>query len=163
MTFRTPLFAVPFGLAALQGWHTHKRLPERMATHFDFAGNANGWMSRPAFFAFYFVLLGFMAATFLGIPALIRKLPVGLINLPNRHHWLAPERREETIADLAGRVRGLGLVTLLFIVAVMQLVLTANLGDGRLPARPMWTGLALIVAVTVGWTIALFRHYRLPP
>jgi RNA polymerase sigma factor (sigma-70 family) len=69
-----------------------------VASHFDFAGRPDGWMTRPAFllwsslveigFPLFFVMVGFG----------IRFLPVNQFtfkNIPNREYWLAPQRRDE--------------------------------------------------------------------
>jgi hypothetical protein len=55
-TLATLLWFAPLALA-YRYWQAWDRLPIRMASHFDAAGRANGWMSRDA--AFYFDL-GFM-------------------------------------------------------------------------------------------------------
>src|SRR5436305_13166641 len=73
-------------------------LPERVATHFDFRGEANGWMSKEAD-------LLLMAALGVGLPLFLigicyatRFFPARLVNLPHREYWLAPGRRRETAA-----------------------------------------------------------------
>src|SRR5215510_11384097 len=70
-----------------------QKFPEQVATHFNFSGQPDGWMSRPAY-------LLFIAGLSLGLPLFIvgscyvlRFLPPGAINLPHRKVWLAPERR----------------------------------------------------------------------
>jgi len=49
---------------ALRYWQVWDRLPARMATHFDAAGQANGWMSRGASLAFTLGFMAFMLAVF---------------------------------------------------------------------------------------------------
>ena len=153
---------LPFAIAVSQWWRYHDRLPERMATHFDAAGRANSWMSRQGFFVFSFGMLAFMSLVFFGAGGLIRLLPPRLVNLPNRDYWLAPERRDATIADMATRMARLGLVALLFIVAIDELVLRANVAGGDLPGAPIWIGLALVLALTAVWMVRLYRRFRLP-
>lgn len=72
-------------------------LPDVVPSHFDGNGNADGSMSRPA----YVALIGALQLLFLvGLPLLgmsIGKLPNSMINIPNKEHWLAPERRDQTM------------------------------------------------------------------
>jgi hypothetical protein len=49
---------------ALRYWQVWDRLPARMATHFDAAGRANGWMSRETSLAFTLGFMAFMLAVF---------------------------------------------------------------------------------------------------
>lgn len=157
------LFAIPPVLAGLQAWRAYDRLPDRVATHFNFAGQPDGWMSPQGFFAFYIGLLGFMSLVFGGVPLLVHKLPPRLVNLPNRDYWLAPERRDATIEDLSARTSFFGLLVLLFIVGVHELVLRANLGNGILATTPLWIALAGLFAFAGVWMVRLHRRYRLPP
>jgi Domain of unknown function (DUF1648) len=49
---------------ALRYWQVWDRLPANMASHFDAAGRANGWMSREVSLAFTLGFLAFMLAAF---------------------------------------------------------------------------------------------------
>ena len=65
-------------LFALRTWQVWDRLPARMATHFNAAGQANGWMSREANLEFSLGFLAFMLAIFSGVLwASHRKISVG--------------------------------------------------------------------------------------
>src|SRR5687768_10431534 len=76
------------------------QLPARVATHFDFQGHPNGWMSRSGHLTFMWILGTILPLLPVVILYLTRSLPPGLINVPNRDYWLAPERRQETLAYL---------------------------------------------------------------
>src|SRR5947207_13752518 len=94
------------GLAALLVvWWLHmrhflRRLPEKIATHFDGSGVPNGWMPRDALGSFDFIFLVFVLAVVIGSAFLIRVLPVSLINVPHRDYWFAPERRRQSHARM---------------------------------------------------------------
>jgi hypothetical protein len=49
---------------ALRYWQVWDRLPANMATHFDAAGRANGWMSREVSLAFTLGFMAFMLVVF---------------------------------------------------------------------------------------------------
>jgi len=51
-------------ILALRNWQVWNRLPARMATHFDLAGHANGWMSREMSLGFDLGLMAMMLAIF---------------------------------------------------------------------------------------------------
>ena len=57
-----------------------------------------------------------------------RRLPVSLINLPNKDYWLAPERRDATLAWIGGWSTMFGAATLLLMMALMRQVERVNLG-----------------------------------
>src|SRR5215475_5458980 len=99
------------------------RLPYPVAVHFDAAGTPNGWMPPPLFAAFHLGLLALLAAVFLGLPRTLRRLPAHLINLPRKDYWLAPERREATLARLGDRLAWLGLAVIGFVTFGEELVL----------------------------------------
>jgi hypothetical protein len=72
------------------------QLPDHVATHFNGSGEPNGWMSRPANQRFMLVF-GFAFPLFVVLLCyLARFLSSGLVNLPRRDYWLAPERRKGT-------------------------------------------------------------------
>jgi len=57
------LWFAPVALG-IRYWQIWDRLPIRMASHFDAAGRANGWMTRDAALYFDLAFLVFLAATF---------------------------------------------------------------------------------------------------
>ena len=138
-------------------------LPERVATHFGLAGAPDGWMSKAAFVTFSVSILAFVIVVFVSSGSLFRILPRGLINVPNRDYWLAPERR-------AGAARLFmrwmlwalsGLVA--FLTGVNHLVWQAN---ARTPPRLHESGFIVLLAVflvaSVAWVALLFRAFAVP-
>ena len=80
-------------LAMLHIGFYYPALPAQMASHFGPNGEANGYMTKLGFAAFYVVMMAFYAALFAGIGGLLKVLPVNSINLPHKEYWLAPERK----------------------------------------------------------------------
>lgn len=99
-----------------------------------------------------------------GTLLLARHAP-GLVNLPYRDHWLAPERRQQTLDELGRRlaVLGLGLV-LLFAGLHYQELQRAQPGWPAVPALA-WTAGAVSLGLGFAcWMLALMRRFgRLPP
>ena len=71
-------------------------LPERVASHFDGSGRADGWSSRDAFIATWYGVIVLVNIWPLVIGPLMRKLPPGLLSLPNKEYWLADDISSRT-------------------------------------------------------------------
>ncbi len=151
------LFAVIFlgslAVAAVQ-------MPERVATHFNAAGNPNGWMSLRQ----HLLILG-IGGTLL--PAILATAFYGLrftraerLRIPNREHWLAPERRAETFAWLFRHALWFDCLWLAFFTAIGLLILQANtVHPPRLAPGP---SLALGAGFTAGvilWGVCMIRRF----
>jgi len=72
------------------------------------------------------VLLG-ISAIFMLTPRMLRRVPVSLINLPNKEYWLAPERRDESMRFLEREMQWMGVLTVAFLLLVLHLAIRANL------------------------------------
>ena len=155
-------FAGLIALAVVDLLSYYPALPEQVAVHFNAAGEADGWASKPGLVAIYLGTFPVLAAMFVGIAWGLRKLPASMINLPNKDYWLAPERREATLAFLASWLLWMGNATLLFLVVVLHLTLLANLQpEPKLPDTfwPAFIGYLGFVAV---WIVRLYRRFRKP-
>lgn len=158
---RIVFLALAAATLAQMAWY-YPRLPTRMASHFDAAGQVNAFMPKDAFFVVHLVVLGLMSFAFLLVPALITRLPPGMINLPNKDYWLAPERRAHTAEKLQSFLVGFGNVMLLFLLLVFREALRANLlPSPHLPSR-IWVLLVLLGVWVIYWTVRFVRAFRLP-
>jgi hypothetical protein len=134
-----------------------------ISSHFNPAGEPNGQQTISQFFTTYITIIVLEVVLFFGAPAALRYVPSGLINLPNREYWLAPERRAQTLADLNTRFNWLGVATVALVLVVMQWVLTANLsGDPRLPSFAVWIPLGAYLAFAIWWMVQLAAAFRRP-
>lgn len=156
-------FLVLLLAAGGQVLYHYGRLPESMASHFNFEGKPDGWQSRSAFFMLEFLVVGILAAVFLLLPALLHRIPSSLINLPHREHWLAPERRREALDRMGCFLTWFGCASLIFLLAVIEVVIRVNLGgEVRLPGSWLWPALGGYAAFLIAWVIALLRAFRVP-
>jgi len=159
-TSTIPVIAL-LAVAALQIAYYYPRLPALVASHFDVSGMPNRYEPKATFLVLYVGVLVGLAVVYVVIPRLMLALPVEYINLPNKAYWLAPERREATVAFFMDRFTIFGAVTLALIVLVFQLGFTANLSTQTFPsAMGLWL-LGAYGVFAVGWlaTLAL-RFYR---
>ena len=123
-------------------WATHGHLPERVATHFGHAGAPNAWMSRTGLAKF---IIGFAV----GLPvllhlvfAVIRCLGRAGCNIPQRFYWLAPERRDATLAYVqTGFAWFICLLVGLF-AGIHYLILNANAHHPASLSMPLFIAIA---------------------
>lgn len=137
------------------------RLPERMATHFNGAGEADGWMSRSdhQLFMLIFGLAFPMVIVLLSYAT--RFLPRGMVNIPNRDYWLAPERRTETSSYLVYHSLWLACLAVCFVIGLEFSTLQANLQHP--PHLSLYALLVTVIpflAGTVVWVVVVMRHFR---
>src|SRR5262249_54895493 len=80
----------------VQGRYYAAKLPDILATHFGGRGFPNGWQTHSAFFVTEIFVVALATVIGFGVPALMGLIPASLLNVPNKDHWFAPERREST-------------------------------------------------------------------
>ena len=135
-----------------------------MASHFDSSGHPNGWSSRAGFFGVYLAMTVVLALVFLAMPMTFRRFPRSVVSLPRRDYWLAPERVEATSRFIESRMLLFGIVTLVFEILVLQLAISANLGDEpRLPSAPTYLMLVGYFAFTGIWLYRFITHFTRRP
>ena len=139
------------------------RLPERVASHFDFAGRANAWMGRSTYLLAMAALGLALPGLFLSMAWLVRRLPVDLVNLPNRHYWLSPEHRDATSAELARRFVWLASLVLAFFMIVNLLVVDANQRNPAQLSNAIWAWMAIFLLTTFAWLASLVRYFSRVP
>ena len=151
------------GVALVQSLYYYPQLPETVASHYNAAGSADGWASKTAFLAFYIGMVCFMAGLFALLPRWVRRLPASMINIPNKHYWLAPERREQTMDRFAAQMLSFGIAVVLILVVVFQHVINANLpGSQGFSTTTMAIILGGFLLGVLVWTVRMLRSYRVP-
>lgn len=100
-----------------------------VASHFNFTGRPDGWMTRSQFLSWaVLVEIGF-PLFFIAVGFGIRFLPVNRFtfkNIPNREHWLAPERREEMFNCIFRNYLWMACFAALHMLAIQFLMIYAN-------------------------------------
>jgi hypothetical protein len=159
---RSPLPALACVLAAsaaLLVWQS-TQLPETVATHFNAAGKADGWMSRDRHLISslaFGLLFPFLPTV---IFALALRLPVKWVNLPHKHHWLAPERANETCRWLIRHGLWLTCLLMCLTTAVQALILQANLqSPQRLSPSLSLLALGGFLAGMATWLLVFWRRF----
>jgi len=158
----TLLVAMLAGAVLQLAW-AYPQLPAIVATHFDGAGRPNGWMRRDMLVVFQAGLIAVMLLSFVGLPRWLGRMPTSWYSLPHRDYWLAPERRDETLADIQRQMMWLASAIIGMIIVITQLVIQANLAsEPVLPRATVWTLLAVFLVFTAVWTVRFILRFRRP-
>jgi uncharacterized membrane protein len=158
------LLALPVQVAAAHIVWAAPRLPPTVASHFDAAGQPNGWMPRETFLILYGATIVGLAVLFVLAGKLLEWVPARWINLPNKAHWLHPSRRAETFAYWRRWFAASGCTILAFLIAVMHLAIRANLATPPVLGGAVWGVLAAFLLVTGALTLSMLRRFgRIPP
>lgn len=126
-------------------------LPDVVASHFDGAGVPHGWSSKTAFFLLYAVMIGVIYVSFVTVPAWHARRAALQVEVPR---W-----RARVLASLRVRMAWLGVVHLLMAIAVVQMVLDANIEHRPLTSVIYWL-LGGYFVFLIGWLIAWFAWVR---
>jgi serine/threonine-protein kinase len=148
--------------AVFQAAWYYPQLPATVASHFDGEGRPNGWMSREGFFTLQAIVLGVQVAVFVAGMRLVRRLPDRWINLPHKDYWLAPERREASLAYLETWGLWMACAGFAFFLGIFQLTIEANLRRGHLPLGPTWVLMAGFIGYTLFALARLLLRFRRP-
>jgi hypothetical protein len=161
--FFLPLFIALAASGAAFIIATAGDLPAQVASHFGRTDQPNAWTPRDTYVA---IMVGAATLLPLFLVTLITWLPrifPGAVNLPNRDYWLAPERRERSLAAFADFGWAFGCLLTLFIVGVHWVVVVANTSvPTQLPDRPFQGLIAGFIAAMCLWTVALCLRFRRP-
>jgi uncharacterized membrane protein len=151
-------------LGFLQARNFAAAMPGLMATHFGASGSANGWQTKGQFFIVEIVMLAVCLLIGFGIPAIIAAAPPSLVNLPNKEFWLAPVRRDHTLAVFRIQMTWFACALLTFLIVVNQLVFNANQSVPRHLNGPQFTmALLAFLGFVAMWTIRLISHFSKTP
>ena len=157
------IYAFLYALALIQVGTYAESLPATMATHFGPGGVPNGYMRKEGFIVFYLGFMFFLPGLMMAISVLIEKLPVSLINIPNKKYWMTAARREQTVRSLARGTRVLGLMTGLFLIAIDQLVINANMVKPPvLDERGTWLFLCAFVFSIISFLLWIIIRFQKP-
>jgi uncharacterized membrane protein len=105
-------------------------LPNRLAVHFDVAGNPNGYQNKSAFITQFCLFTFIINGLFLAFSWGISKLPTGIINIPWKEYWFANEERKIKAFEKIRAVLGLGGVFICTVFLVLeQVIYQANVKD----------------------------------
>jgi hypothetical protein len=153
-----PPRALLYGLLLVAGlfiWRSAELMPAMVASHFIGSGAANAYAPRASY-------VRIMLLAGVALPALLAEL-IGAITrfgggvrIPNRDYWMAPERRERSLAFMVSHARWFGCLLSAFICYVHWLVIGANRAQPPLlPPDRIVPALIVFVICAVAWGLSL--------
>jgi uncharacterized membrane protein len=152
------LFAL-CGLMIAQFIYFYPHLPETVASHFDASGAPNGWMSKAAFLAIMVFVTMLSVGSTAGVALLLPHLQDS-INIANKQYWLAPERRDQTMAFIASSMLWIACAVLVLLIVINYFVLRMNVDGTKVLALPMIPTLVAflsVIGVVITRMIVRFR------
>lgn len=164
---RTPAILLTAGLVGniVVSLVLSAQLPERVATHFNAAGQANGWMTRSQNLTFELAFGLGMPLFIAGLMYCMRFIPGSAWNVPNKQYWMKPENHQRA-ADLMFRL-GLWMAALIsiWITALdYQIFLANQTQPPHLPAVPIIVSAIVLLIGALAWVIILMRLFsKVPP
>ncbi len=165
MVIRSLYAVVLVGYFGALGW-AMTQLPARIASHFDDAGQADGWMDRTGYLA---MGLGLGVFVLVGLPLLARLLLRGSgvgINVPHKDYWLDPahpQRRVEFARRFTDDMLAIAAATgVLFAWLHIETVI-ANRQTPPQTGAATWVALAAYLFVIFGYVaLILWKRYTPP-
>lgn len=140
----------------------YRLLPDKVASHFDASGKANGWSTKGALLCVYSGVTILMALSFFGVSLLFLRLPSSMLNLPNKSYWLAPEHKGEAAEFLSDWLYWLGSATVAFLVCLMHLTFQVNLGRTETLSSSIWPLSIGYLVFVAAWTVRFYRYLTHP-
>jgi len=142
----------------------YPKLPNRMASHFGFNGQPNGWTSKLEFLGMMLSLQLGLAIFMLALTRIIRKLPISMVNIPHREYWLDENRADETLAWLGENLNWINAATCFFLMAIFYMTLQANLAEKvELSSWECYIALGLYLFVMSIFVAKIILRFRTIP
>lgn len=146
-----------------QAWAYYAVLPDRVASHFDAAGAADGWQSKGAFLLTHLGLVLGMASVLLPlVHLLVRFGPASMIGMPNRDYWFAEAREYATRVSIGDYVAWAINLSLALIAAQMEAIYRANVSGMANLGTWLWGSLAGYLLAMAVWGVSFYRRFRMP-
>jgi len=139
-------------------------LPERVATHFGFNGEPDGWMTRRGFVIFAIVFPIVISAIMVGIAFGIRNADPSTLKVANAEYWRRPEHFAEATSRIFDFLCIVACVVTMFFGGVWLVVAGAQSKDpprlNKLALIAVVMPLVVFLALGVTWLNNSFKVLR---
>ena len=142
---------------------SHSRWPQTVATHFDFSGRPNRWMSRSSLLLSLLIFGTAFPLFVVALCWLTRFVPVNNIKIPHRDYWLSSQRSPETFGYLFAHSWWFACAALCFVLGLYHQLLRANqTTPPPLASKAVLLLAGAFLAATGLWLFTLFDHFSQP-
>ena len=140
----------------------YPQLPDTVASHFGASGQPDAWSGKSSFLRVYVVVTALCGVLFGLGGILLARLPVSLINLPNKNYWLSDAHKNETVSFLRDFLLLFGSATLALVLFTFHQAFRFSMG--RTPSiEYMPVAIGIYVALALAANVTLFlRFFRKP-
>ena len=152
------VFLVLCALCVIHALYFYPQLPDKVASHFGPSGQPDAWSSKASFVTFYMIVAGVLAILFLGISFGMSKIPLSLINLPNKDYWLSPDRKRETFDFIFHYFLWFASATFVLLIAMFHQSFRVHLGKAKSLEYPMLS-VGIYIVFTILWCIGLYVKF----
>ena len=157
----TLVLLVVIFMGAFTNWFLTLNLPQKVATHFDFAGKPDGFMTlqnHQSFITLSTICFPLFMVFMVGV------LPAwfpSTVNIAHRDYWFSPERKTQTLDYLFNMACKLGVHMVFFFVGLNVIIVLANNSNPVLmPKLPFFVVMALFLLGLFLWVVRLFLKFR---
>jgi len=146
--------------AAVHALYYYPKLPAVMASHFGLGGDPDAWLAKESFFKIYAITFGGLSLFLLAMSLGVSVMPAGLLRMPSKDYWLAPQRRGESLSYVSQSTLWISNATMMLLIATADGAFRANLAPRvRMPADFwVWVAAYLLFVVAVG--VRLHLRFR---
>lgn len=146
--------------AAVHALYYYPKLPAVTASHFGLRGDPDAWLAKESFFKIYAITFGGLSLFLLAMSLGVRVMPAGLLRMPSKDYWLAPQRRAESLSYVSQSTLWISNATMLLLIATADGAFRANLAPRvRMPAD-FWGWLAAYLLFVVAVGVRLHLRFR---
>lgn len=142
--------------------YQYRRLPPRVASHFDSHGRPDGWSTKLQFVSAAAATYALVTVLLVPLSLIAYIAPATLVQLPNKEYWLAPERESQTRRGIALWGVWFTAATLWLLALLFHQAMVANL---RQPPQLewFWSLLGGYMAIVSYLVIQLILRFRRMP
>lgn len=155
-------FFILFILSIVLGAYHSPYLPNEVPSHFNTQGQAEGNMPKSSFLLTYYTFISFIFILFSSIVCFMNKIPLRLINLPNKEIWFSEKNRETTIEYLNKAILSMGIATYIMLLDLYNQIFQVGLGQASGLTHSM-ASLSIYISVIIVWSLFVIRKFSVVP
>lgn len=138
-----------------------EKLPAKVATHFNAAGQADGWMTKNGH-VLIILLIGFLISDFLiAICYAMRFFPSSTLNVPNKDYWRSKEHYPEACDFMFRHSFWMASMVIALLTLINYSIVQANrLNPPHLDVKGSFAVVVLFLIGVFGWVGYLIFHFN---